>query len=128
MDRIRRRSVAFLEREGETWACFLVTFLGQDRRWYGYFLSGPKTGNWSEDEVRTADIFREASEAEIDRKARGLGRPLLSGLLASALHTREREVGGSAEAQALVPDHARGELPGPGRGLALRARTGRSLT
>ena len=46
-----------------------------------------------EDEVRTADIFRETSEAEIDHKARGLGRPLLSGLLASALHTRERAEG-----------------------------------
>ena len=93
LDRLRRRSVAFLEREGETWACFLVTFLGQDRRWYGYFSFRPKDGELVEDEVRTADIFREASEAEIDHKARGLGRPLLSGLLASALHTRESREG-----------------------------------
>ncbi len=95
MDRLRRRSVAFLEREGESWACFLVTFLGQDRRWYGYFSFRPKDGELEEDEVRTAEIFRETSEAEIDHKARGLGRPLLSGLLASALHTRERENGES---------------------------------
>lgn len=88
MDRIRRRSVAFLERDRNTWACFLVTYLGQDRRWYGYFSFRPKDGTGDRDEVRTADIFREASEAEIDAKARGLGRPLLSGLLASALHTR----------------------------------------
>jgi hypothetical protein len=93
LDRLRRRSVAFLEREGETWACFLVTFLGQDRRWYGYFSFRPKDGEMGEDEIRTADIFREASEADIDHKARGLGRPLLSGLLASALHTHERTEG-----------------------------------
>ena len=90
MDRLRRRSVAFLEREGETWACFLVTFQGPDQRWYGYFSFRPKDGELAEDDVRTAEIFREASEAEIDLKARGLGRPLLSGLLSSALHTRER--------------------------------------
>ena len=89
MERPRRHSVAFLEREGESWACFLVTFLGQDRRWYGYFSFRPKDGGLEDDEVRTADIFREASEADIHHKARGLGRPLLSGLLASALHTRE---------------------------------------
>jgi len=93
LDRLRRRSVAFLEREGETWACFLVTFLGQDGRWSGYFSFRPKDGELEDDEVRTAEIFREASEAEIDQKARGLGRPLLSGLLASALHTRERTEG-----------------------------------
>ncbi len=91
-DRLRRRSVAFLEREGETWACFLVTFRGQDGRWYGYFSFRPKDGEFEEDEVRTADIFREASEGEIDHKARSLGRPLLSGLLASALHIREDSV------------------------------------
>ena len=91
MDRRRRRSVAFLEREGESWACFLVTFLDQDRRWHGYFSFRPKDGELEEDEVRTADIFRETSEAEIHQKARGLGRPLLSGLLASALHTQEQE-------------------------------------
>ncbi|MFC1574528.1 hypothetical protein ACFL3Z_00420 [Gemmatimonadota bacterium] len=90
MDRRRRRSVGFLEREGETWACFLVTFLDADRRWHGYFSFRPKDGELDDDEVRTADIFLEASEDEIDRKARGLGRPLLSGLLSSAFHTREQ--------------------------------------
>ena len=95
LDRTRRLSVAFLEREGETWACFLVTALGLDRRWYGYFSFRPKDGDTGEDEVRTADIFHEASESEIHRKARGLGRPLLSGLLSSALHTRETGQGGS---------------------------------
>jgi hypothetical protein len=85
--------VAFLEQEGETWACFLVTFLGSDYRWYGYFSFRPKDGESHDDEVRTADIFRETSEAEIHQKARGLGRPLLTGLLASALHTRNDESG-----------------------------------
>lgn len=96
MDRLRRRSVAFLERDGETWACFLVTFRNQDGRWRGYFSFRPKDGDLGEDEIRTADIFREASEEEIDHKARGLGRPILSGLLASALHTQEAKDLGSS--------------------------------
>ena len=45
--------------------------------------------------MRTAEIFLESSEAEIDHKARGLGRPLLTGLLSSALHTREKTEEGS---------------------------------
>ena len=90
MDRQRRRSVAFLDREGETWACFLVTSRAKNGQWCGYFSFRPKDREFEEDEIRTGDIFREATEAEIDHKARGLGRPLLSGLLASALHTRER--------------------------------------
>ena len=91
MERVRRRSVGFLDREGETWSCFLVTFRGNDRKWHGYFSFRPKDGELEEDEVRTADIFLEGSESEIDHKARGLGRPLLSGLLSSALHTQEKE-------------------------------------
>ncbi len=92
-DRHHRRSVGFLDRNGESWACFLVTFQGDGGRWKGYFSFRPSDGDGSPEteEIRTADIFLEASEAEIDRKARGLGRPLLSGLLSSALHTRERE-------------------------------------
>lgn len=89
----RRRSVGFLQVDGETWACFLVTFRGEDRRWRGYFSFRPKDGELDQDEVRTADIFREDSESAIDQKARGLGRPLLSGLLASALHSRQRSAG-----------------------------------
>ena len=82
----RRRSVGFLERDGESWACFLVTFRAGPR-WHGYFSFRRGDGELEEDEVRTADIFLEDSEGVIDTKARGLGRPLLSGLLASALHT-----------------------------------------
>jgi hypothetical protein len=86
----RRRSVAFLEHEDETWACFLVTHPSEAGRWHGFFSFRPGDGEAAEDEVRTADIFIEESEAEIHQKARGLGRPLLGGLLASALHTSRR--------------------------------------
>lgn len=95
LDRLRRRSVGFIERDGSSWACFLVTYLGKERRWHGYFSFRPRDGGVEEDEIRTADIFIEASEEEIDRKARGLGRPLLAGLLASAIHTSERSGGSS---------------------------------
>lgn len=90
MPRIRRRSVAFLERDGETWSCFLVTFRADDGRWRGHFSFRPRSGYLGDDEVRTADIFLEESESEIDEKARGLGRPLLNSLLVSALHMREQ--------------------------------------
>ncbi len=91
----RRRSVAFLDHEDETWACFLVTFPGEGGRWQGFFSFRPGDGDAGEDAIRTADIFIEDSEAEIDEKARGLGRPLLGGLLASALHGYRRGGGGS---------------------------------
>lgn len=90
LPQLRRRSVGFLEHSGETWACFLVTFRGDDRRWHGYFSFRPKDEELVVEEIRTADIFIERSEPEIDRKARGLGRPLLSGLLSSALHSKEK--------------------------------------
>lgn len=95
LDRLRRRSVGFIERDGSSWACFLVTYMGKERRWHGYFSFRPRDGGVEEDEIRTADIFIEASEEEIDRKARGLGRPLLAGLLASAIHTSEQSHGSS---------------------------------
>lgn len=85
--RERRRSVAFLESQGDTWACFLVTFSGAAGRWHGYFSFRPSHGEVEEDEVRTTDIFIEDSEAEIHDKARALGRPLLAGLLESALYS-----------------------------------------
>ena len=91
----RRRSVAFLEADGETWACFLVTSCSVRGRWHGYFAFRRSGGEAEEDEVRTADIFIEATEEEIDRKARALGRPLLSGLLESARFTAQRDRGGA---------------------------------
>lgn len=89
-----RRSVGFLEHEGETWSCFLVTYPARGSRWHGYFSF--RAGDVDEDEVRTADIFLEDSEAEIHAKARGLGRPLLNGLLSSALHTAARGDAGAS--------------------------------
>jgi hypothetical protein len=87
--RERRRSVAFLEGHDDTWACFLVTSPREGGSWRGYFSFRPSDGEAAEDEVRTADIFIEPSEADIYDKARGLGRPLLAGLLESALHARD---------------------------------------
>lgn len=89
LDSLRRRSVGFLKREDQSWACFLVTYRRRGGRWRGYFSFRPQEGGTEQDEIRTADIFMEDSEGQIDRKARGLGRPLLSGLLSSALQTRD---------------------------------------
>ena len=111
----RRRSVAFLESEGETWACFLVTFAAEGGQWHGFFSFRPGNGEAEEDEVRTADIFIEPSEAEIHEKARGLGRPLLTGLLESALHTSARARGETvrlrSEFRAFLAENAK-ELAG----------------
>ena len=52
----RRRSVAFIQKEGESWACFLVTFVAQEAEWHGYFSFRPGHGEVAEDEIRTADI------------------------------------------------------------------------
>jgi len=82
--------VAFLGQGSESWACFLVTFPATERTWHGYFSFRPSHSERPDDEVRTTDIFVEASEAEIHEKARGLGRPLLQGLLDSAIHTSGR--------------------------------------
>jgi len=87
----RHRSVGFLEQDGETWACFLVTFL-DGGRWHGHLAFRRRDGELGTDEVKTADIFIEESETEIDRRARSLGRPLLSGLLASALHKAQARI------------------------------------
>lgn len=88
---LRRRSVGFLEREGEQWACFLVTFLDPaDRSWKGHFAFRLSGTDADAGEVRTGDIFIESEENQIARKARELGRPLLSGLLDSAIHTKTR--------------------------------------
>ena len=82
-----RRSVAFLESHGDTWSCFLVTVPEVGGTWHGYFSFRPSHGEVGDDEVRTANIFIEDSEAAIYEKARSLGRPLLAGLLDSALYT-----------------------------------------
>ena len=90
IDRSRSRSLGFLDWEEDTWSCFLVTFVGRDGQWHGHLAFRPPDGDGDSGDVRTADIFIEASEAEIDHKARGLGRPLVRALLSSALHTLQR--------------------------------------
>ena len=112
----RRRSVAFLERGEDSWACFLVTFPATPDRWHGYFAFRPSHSEQEVDEVRTTDIFVEADESRIHEKARSLGRPLLRGLLDSAIHTsrpRESDQG-----------HLRGRL----RSLLARNATDRQRT
>jgi len=66
-----------------------VTFVGRDGQWHGHLAFRPHDSDGESDEVCTADIFIEASEAEIDHKARGLGRPLFRALLSSSLHTSQ---------------------------------------
>ena len=88
----RYRSVGFLDQDGETWACFLVT-VREGGRWHGHIAFRRGDGELGENEVRTADIFIEDTEAEVDKRARSLGRPLLTGLLSSALHKAEAQSG-----------------------------------
>ncbi|MFW6206921.1 MAG: hypothetical protein ACOC5J_03200 [Gemmatimonadota bacterium] len=89
-DGARRRSFTFLEREGDRWSVFLATYAGEDGRWRGYFTFRTGSAELFGAEIRTADLFVETSEAEVDARARGLGRPLLHSLLDSALHTHHR--------------------------------------
>ena len=91
--RERRLSVGFLDRDGLSWACFLVTSPEPDGGWQGHFSFRPADAETEADEVRTTAIFLEESDAEIRTRARALGHPLLSALLASALHVRERVQG-----------------------------------
>jgi hypothetical protein len=93
VSRIRCRSFCFLERNGARWTAFLITFQLQDGYWRGYFSFRSASVDAAEPELRTADLFVEESEAEVDQRARGLGRPLLSALLESALETAERRRG-----------------------------------
>jgi len=95
--RTRCRSFCFLEREGAHWTAFLITYLRPDGLWRGYFSFRSGSAEAPEGEIRTADLFVEESEAEVDLRARGLGRPLLSALLTSALDTAERRRGYSPQ-------------------------------
>jgi hypothetical protein len=93
----RRRSLGSVDHEGATYSCFLVTHRDREGRWHGHFSFRPTDGHSEADEVQTANIFLEHSEAEIDHKARGLGRPLLRNLLASALHTVKKDLPESSQ-------------------------------
>lgn len=90
MSRIRCRSFCFLERDGERWTVFLVTYPDDSGSWRGHYTFRSSDLPPSEEELRTAILFVEDSEAEIDQRARSLGRPLLFALLDSAIETQER--------------------------------------
>lgn len=96
-ERARRRSFAFLDRAGERWSVFLATYAGEDGRWRGYFSFRTAAEGLEGQEIRTTDLFVENGEADVDARARSLGRPLLASLLESALHTHERRHGVSPD-------------------------------
>jgi hypothetical protein len=76
---------------------FLATYPGGDGWWRGYFTFRTGAAGLEGVEIRTADVFVEQSEGEVDARARGLGRPLLASLLESALHTHERREGATPD-------------------------------
>jgi hypothetical protein len=118
--RSRCRSFCFLERERVRWTVFLLTYLRPDGQWRGYFTFRSAADGLDQDEIRTADLFVEQSEQDVDSRARGLGRPLLLALLESALDTYERRRGFS-------PDLQRWFRELIGRHVADRAPTGGSI-
>ena len=95
--RTRCRSFCFLEHDGEPWTAFLVTYAESEAHWKGHFMFRSAAMPPDSGEIRTADLFVENSEAAIDARARGLGRPLLEALLQSALHTQQARRGMSGE-------------------------------
>jgi hypothetical protein len=102
--RTRCRSFAFLTYQQTRWTAFLITYGRPDGQWRGYFSFRAATGEAELAEVRTADLFVEESEQEVDARARGLGRPLLLALLESALDTHERRRGFSPDLQVWFRD------------------------
>ncbi len=95
--RTRCRSFCFLERNGQRWTAFLITYLREDNFWRGYFSFRAAIEHAGMEEVRTADLFVEETEEEVDLRARGLGRPIVSALLESAIGTQERRRGFSPQ-------------------------------
>lgn len=95
--RPRCRSFCFLERPGERWTAFLITYQRSDAQWCGYFTFRSSRAEAGAGEIRTADLFLEADEAGVDQRARGLGKPLLQALLDSSLSTHERRLGASPQ-------------------------------
>lgn len=88
--RVRCRSFCFLERGGERWTVFLMTYPDESGRWRGHFTFRASRAAPEQVELRTACLFVEDDEAQVDVRARGLGRPLLLALLDSAQETRDR--------------------------------------
>jgi len=97
--RSRCRSFCFLERESIRWTAFLITYERADGHWRGYFTFRSVIDEETLREVRTADLFVERSEEDVDTRAKGLGRPLLIALLESALDADERKRGFSPDVQ-----------------------------
>ncbi|CAN5890541.1 hypothetical protein BH23GEM9_BH23GEM9_01660 [soil metagenome] len=95
--RLRCRSFCFLERTSARWTAFLITYRRGDGQWRGYFAFRSADAESGSDEIRTADLFLEPSEELVDQRARGLGRPLLTALLESALSAQERREGATPE-------------------------------
>ncbi|HSM35342.1 MAG TPA: hypothetical protein VK837_03010 [Longimicrobiales bacterium] len=105
-----------MERAGERWTVFLVTYPTDDGAWRGYLSFRPSSGTSTEPEVRTADLWIEETEPALANRARGLGRPLILSLLGSAIEVHDRRQGYSADlrqwfrgllgkhASTLVPD------------------------
>jgi hypothetical protein len=94
---VRCRSFCFLERQGERWTAFLITYRRRDGQWRGYFTFRSAAMEAGPSELRTTDLFLEQDEESVDQRARGLGRPLLNALLDSALTTQERRRGVSPQ-------------------------------
>jgi hypothetical protein len=95
--RVRCRSFCFLDRNGERWTTFLITYRRADGYWRGYFSFRSAQVEPGTDEIRTADLFLEPDEQSLDQRARGLGKPLLLALLESALTALERRRGVSPQ-------------------------------
>jgi len=106
--RSRCRSFCFLEREGVRWTAFLITYQRAEGHWRGHFtFRSAIEGSPDLAEVRTADLFVERAEDEVDARARSLGRPIVLALLESALDTHERRRGYSPDVQRWFRDMLR---------------------
>ncbi len=97
--RARCRSFCFLSRDGARWTVFLITYLRMDGQWRGYFMFRTAEEGLEQSEIRTADLFVEDTEEDVDSRARGLGRPLVFAMLESALDTHRRRQGFSPDLQ-----------------------------
>ncbi len=86
------RAVGTIESGGLPWACYLETYPVGERRWKGRFNFRLRDGDRIKDEVRTAEIFVESSAEAIENRVQHMGRPLLAGLLDSALETKRLQI------------------------------------
>lgn len=108
--RERRRSFCFLDHGGERWTAYLATYVDGGGACRGYFAFRHAG---TEPEVRTAILFVERDESEVDARARGLGRPLIRALLDSALHAAQRRSGASPDVHRWFRELLRRRTPEP---------------